>query len=733
MRISRKFTSGLFAAIVLCGSGMLSTTTLTSCKESIDDSAFKISSKYKLIELLEADTTQYSGIIKLFSEVKLGLNENASTLSSVLSSRGNYTLFVPTNEALNTFIHNELELNSIDELTPEQKKIIAYNCIIDNGSQSAYELSDFPANGTSFGIATLDDRRLTSVQKADGNYYLNSEAKVLKSNIEASNGMMHVIDHVIYPSVESVPEIIAAAPNLRIMGQLLKATGWAEKLRTRTDLEDAYVTQHADRIGSSEFFEGEGSKYPFMDKRRIRYTAFVETDDVLHNEWGVPMPIYDEKTDQITNWDEILNVIKQKCAQALPAEQGEAQSDDITNEDNAVNKYVAYHLINGGMPVNGMVAHYNEYGYNHGSDTKNPQTNNLSVNVWDYYTTVGKHRALIKVTQVAKGEHEFYVNRVSKYDNGFTGTYAELSHTDNAITNGVPNGLNLQINLKNEVENADGSKTTYTNNALNGYYYTVNHIMINSAATQQALGSERIRMDVTTMLPEILSNDLRISGTWTYFPQGYFDNITNEGSSTRIFYLNTKATGAAGWKDYQGDELLITGAYHFVLKLPPVPKSGYYELRMSCANNRNRSMVQCYLDEDDPFPPTPTGLPIDQREDANYHWPKGLWVNDQDNSYDETACREADQNLRNQGFLKGPQYICVDGTQGKTTVRNHVGAQGWGPSLRYILIRRYFDKDKTYYIRFKNALTELNTQFFLDYFEFCPSDVYASPNGEDIW
>ena len=143
-------------------------------------------------------------------------------------------------------------------------------------------------------------------------------------------------------------------------------------------------------------------------------------------------------------------------------------------------------------------------------------------------------------------------------------------------------------------------------------------------------------------------------------------------------------------------------------------------------------MVQCYLGDNE-FPAVPTGLPIDQREDAKAHWPSGIWVADLDNQNKEVACREADQNLRNQGFLKGPQYICVDGTQGKTTVRNHSGAVGWGPSLRYILTRQYFDKNKTYYLRFKNALTELNTQFFLDYFEFCPSEIYASPDGEDIW
>ena len=259
MKTFGRFTPGLFATALVCGAAMFTTLGLTSCKESVDDSAFHISDKKQVMEILEADTTQYSGIIKIFKEVKLGLSENASPLSSVLTSRGNYTLFVPTNEALNAFIHDKLEVNSIDELTDEQKKTIAYNCIIDNGDQSAYELSDFPANGTTFNIATLDDRRLSSTQKSDGDYYINSESKVLTSNIEASNGMIHIVDHVIYPTSESVPEVIAIAPNMRIMAQLLKATGWAEKLKARTDLEDEYVRTNANRIGTKELVEGEGN------------------------------------------------------------------------------------------------------------------------------------------------------------------------------------------------------------------------------------------------------------------------------------------------------------------------------------------------------------------------------------------------------------------------------------------------------------------------------------------
>lgn len=108
-------------------------------------------------------------------------------------------------------------------------------------------------------------------------------------------------------------------------------------------------------------------------------------------------------------------------------------------------------------------------------------------------------------------------------------------------------------------------------------------------------------------------------------------------------------------------------------------------------------------------------------------------MKDETNNYDETICREYDRILRNQGYLKGPQYYCVNQTKGKTTIRNNMAGGGYGQSLRYIITRQYFDQNKTYYIRFKNAIDNINTQFFLDYFELCPNTIYDSPEGEDIW
>lgn len=695
-----------------------------SCKEDISADEYAIADKKQLMQLLEADTVQYSSIIKLLKEVKFGVLDNASSISQVLCTRGNYTMFAPTNEAISNFLRDEFHVSSIDDLTPEQKKMIASNCIIDNGTSNAYETSDFPLDGSVFSLTTLDDRTLSCSQNEDGSFVINSDAKVTGTNVIASNGVLHTVDHVIYPSAQSVAQVVANTPNMRIMGELLKVTGWADSINTQTQEEEAYITNHMDKIGTIKYFEGEGGKYAYMSKRHIRYTAFIEPDAVLHRDWGVPMPVYNSQTEKIENWDEIISSISDHCERIMGITDAHGE---YTNSENAVNRFMAYHLVNGGMPLNGMVAHYNEFGYDKGSDPQNPQTKQYSVNVWDYYTTMGKYRSLVKVTQLAEGNHEYYLNRISRYDNGFKGTYKELGFTPYS----TENGLNVRIMEQNSDVDENGQEVSYTNDAVNGYYHAIDGVLINAAATQHALGSERIRMDLTTMLPEFLSNNLRITGEKTYFPLGYFDNITHESATTQFYYLHSKAFGGAdGWKDGQGDEILVSGRYNFTMKMPPVPKSGIYEVRMGVCNNKNRSMVQVYFD-DQPFPTTPTSLPVDQREFPG-NWGSGIWVQDRVYNNDEALCREADRNLHNQGYLKGPKYYNVNGNL-KETIREYYTGGGYYPNLRYVVARQYLDKDKTYYIRFKCAVDNANTQFFLDYFEYCPSEIYNANEGEDVW
>ena len=58
---------------------------------------------------------------------------------------------------------------------------------------------------------------------------------------------------------------------------------------------------------------------------------------------------------------------------------------------------------------------------------------------------------------------------------------------------------------------------------------------------------------------------------------------------------------------------MVLGLYDFVLKLPPVPAAGTYEIRMGLSNNSLRGMCQVYFGNS-PNDLRPAGLPVDMRQ-----------------------------------------------------------------------------------------------------------------------
>ena len=118
--LAKVLTLGLFATSLFG---------VTSCEEEIDSSNFAIKKMETLSDIMDGNP-QLSKARDLFKQVRLGRKGNSSSVYSVLSARGNYTVFAPDNEAVDAYLKS-LELTSIDELTDEQKELIVYSCVID--------------------------------------------------------------------------------------------------------------------------------------------------------------------------------------------------------------------------------------------------------------------------------------------------------------------------------------------------------------------------------------------------------------------------------------------------------------------------------------------------------------------------------------------------------------------------------------------------------------------------
>lgn len=507
----------------------------------------------------------------------------------------------------------------------------------------------------------------------------------------------------------SVVKLLKQAPNMRIWAKLLDATGWGAKMKPDAKAEKAFAEKYKAHAGT--YPNNTVSSTPFQAYRRQGFTLFAETDEVFNKEWGVPMPVYDEATQSITNWEAIKQVLNEQCGKIY----SNLKLGDLTDKDNAVNIFVATHLLNSNMQLanNSAVRHATEYGYTTGENINEPSTN-YTVNVWDYYRTAWPQESkLLKITQTPDGQ--FYLNRFSKYDNGLTGTYVETGTLQEGIL----------AHARNEVDNS-----VYNNVALDGSYHPIDNILSFNSDYASAMKSERVRMDFTTLLPEIASNNLR--GKDAYFPTDYFSTLTNVSPDTEIQLLYA----SKGWVDYQGDELLVTGNYDFTLEVPAMPNDGSYELRMGYSVNEVRAKsLLTFICEDEAGNQGTWGEPLvlDQSEPVMAN--DGIAQKDADLNYDETLCAENDYALHKLGYMKAPAYFHKAGDS-TSPARAELGRNyNYGGNMRRVLITSNMSPRKRYYIRFQSLDNSGLAQLHLDFIEFVPRlvDVAGEPYREDVW
>ena len=118
----------------------------------------------------------------------------AADLVDVLSSEGPFTVFAPTDEAFAKLPEGTLE----NLLKPENKetlaKILTYHVV--------------PGKVMAADVVKLDGKKVDTAAGAKatisvaGSTVMVDKAKVVKTDIECSNGVIHVIDAVILPPSE---------------------------------------------------------------------------------------------------------------------------------------------------------------------------------------------------------------------------------------------------------------------------------------------------------------------------------------------------------------------------------------------------------------------------------------------------------------------------------------------------------------------------------------------------
>ncbi|MEO0855280.1 MAG: fasciclin domain-containing protein [Bacteroidota bacterium] len=156
-------------------------------------------------EMTDDDTMSGSTIVDLAGEA--GLNTLAAAvgqagLVETLNSAGPFTVFAPTDEAFGALPEGTLDSVMMDENREMLAGILTYHVLpmeaMSEGISGTLELET--VNGATITVTKADDGTVT-VTDAGGN-----TATVVTADVDASNGVVHVIDAVLMPPAGDAAE-----------------------------------------------------------------------------------------------------------------------------------------------------------------------------------------------------------------------------------------------------------------------------------------------------------------------------------------------------------------------------------------------------------------------------------------------------------------------------------------------------------------------------------------------
>ena len=664
-----------------------------------------------------------------------------TTMKQLLSARGHYTVFAPTNDAIQLYLDSLCRKGIISEPTwdgfPDEstldstRKVIVFNSILDSGDQPAYDISDFPAHEHEFGLANMNNRKLRVFYGTTDldSISIDGIATVSKKNrgIVLSNGYVHQVENVVAPSDGRLGDFMRQwskkpGSGYCVMSKLLLACGMVDTLNAYRDetWERLYQTRQVKDLPSHTSVGQVGT---IPQHRFFGFTLFAETDHF----WEETLS---KAVEDITVEDVCAYLQNSGLFDYVP---GTVYDEDYRNELNYLNQFVTYHILPQRIGREKLVIHYNETGYNY-SSSKVP-----TIPIMDYYQTMGLPRML--KTYESLESNGIYLNRfpVLRNGRGQFGVYQQ--NINDYHESGQFPRIKGSSTTPNENEGirvlTSTEAGTDPSSIANAVVYPIEQLLVCTENVSNTMSSQRIRFDACCTMPEMMNNDIR--QTRAYYPYGatnvraiptnypYLSGVEiREG--TLFYYLQGYMSG---YHNLQGDEFNIIGRYDFTMQLPPVPRAGQYEIRFGVATgSRVRSMAQVYFGTNRDRMPA-AGIPMDLRMGGlekrmeNITVPSNVgWEADTD---DEEYNDRVTKAMRTKGFMKAPYAWCNANGSGSPVRTFHYMS-------RRIIINTFLEPYKNYYIRFQSVLDAEAKEFFMDYFEYVAKEVYDNPEeSEDIW
>ena len=670
---------------------------LTSCSDEPDTENFYTFTGEMMSDYLK-NRPQYS----LFTTICERAN-----LMDLLSTYGQYTCFVPSDSAVNAYLR-ERGLNSLDDLTDADCDTIARTHIVPN-LYSTFEMSQ-----DRLPTANMLGRYLaTSVDSVTTEIVIEGLAHVyfdLKDD-SVENGIMQPINMVVEKSNSYISDILRDNPRISIFYEGLLASGVRDQIQLVED-PDYDFKSHPKYYYKSHTWNEVGWA---PSTRKYGFTAFVEPDSVYlakFQEYGIS-----------TANGNVRALYDLACKIYDPVYPNDVSApghsfENLTDSVNPLKRFMQYHIMTRYVPgtsdLTALVCKETKEAF--GFDTK-------LINPIDWYQTLLPW-TMLKVEQLTMNKDE-KGNDCRGTDGGYVNRHF-LNRRYAAPEYNYRGAL-----VDNTVEKEP------VHDALNGHYFYVDDLVVFSYDVQNIVQNQRIRMDFSTVWPEVMTNDMRLKGNYAvddsnstpddanepkngknyYFPEGYLDGVTINNNGKLVM----RRPHCNFWS-WQGDEWNLFGDYDMTFRIPPVPYSGEWQMRLGYCAIETRGVMQSYFDG------VPQGIPVDMTKFLNSETYLGdryvidESLGDYKKKTDEEKAEEQ-KTLKNLGVYRDGRSMYHFGSGG-----NKSYFLGNERTHRKIVYQGYIDATKPHYVRFRVASDGKqgnNNEFMFDFWEMVPKSVYG--------
>lgn len=629
---------------------------------------------------------------QMISDYLLG-NQNFSEFSRILeragmmkqmSAYGAYTCFAPTNEAIERYLSRK-GFTSVNDLSLEDCDTIARTHLISN----MYATSDMNTGVISTPNMNRRYIEVTHGLDKDSNavVMLNRTSHIIfeLQDDSVENGIMQPVSEVLENSNRMLPDIMEENKRISLFSEALQATGLAAMMRN-TYRDASYDPTKYPRYKYTSHVNKETATAP--DTKEYGFTAFVPTDSILANKYGIH-----SLQDLYRKACEIYDVMYPE-----DVDKEGHRFENLSDSVNPLRRFIEYHIMDRKIQ-----------GWNYLTPLNDIGIMTTLMNPVDWYETLLPHTMLKieKLTMLKYADadpmRERYINR--RRDDEYR-----------------IRGALIQKNVENE----------YSNQAINGWYFYVDDILAFDETTRDIVDNCRIRMDFSTIFPELETNGIRQNGNVKqqdpeydetgkygrnyYFPSGYLKGVRK---CTGYFVYRRPHDY---YDSYEGDEFNLFGNFDIEFKIPPVPYEGDWQIRLGYAAEFSRGIAQIYFDG------KPQGIPLDMTKDLTDASLLGAeWVQDYSSMSD--AEKSADyKNLKNKGYYRGAMGGYRYDGAGASTFRQFVTVQ---MTLRRVLCTVHIDPKQDHYLRIRCVSTG-QTEFDLDYLELVPKSVYGVSDGSSM-